>query len=146
MSLVWGTDGGTRLADSLQESLGKFGLVRRCACQIGGKELSHTRKSITNKQAVKDRTREDSRGPISSRHLMTPQECAAFLQIEVNTLYVMKSQGRIPCRKVGHLLRFDFDEIIEWTKGSKSDCDVAMSHVPSGYLCGCNRRNGGDVL
>ena len=49
-------------------------------------------------------------------HLMTPDECAKFLHIEVNTLYVMKSQGRIPFRKVGHLLRFDRDEIIEWTK------------------------------
>lgn len=28
----------------------------------------------------------------------------------------MKSQGRIPYRKVGHLLRFDFEEIVEWTK------------------------------
>jgi excisionase family DNA binding protein len=48
--------------------------------------------------------------------LMTAEQCAAFLQIEVNTLYVMKSQGRIPFRKVGHLLRFDFQEIVEWTK------------------------------
>ena len=48
--------------------------------------------------------------------MMTPEQCAAFLQVEVNTLYVMKSQGRIPYRKVGHLLRFDFDEIVEWTK------------------------------
>jgi len=47
---------------------------------------------------------------------MTPDECAEFLQIELNTLYVMKSQGRIPFRKVGHLLRFDRDEIVEWTK------------------------------
>jgi excisionase family DNA binding protein len=51
-----------------------------------------------------------------SSQLMTPSECAAFLQIEVNTLYVMRHQGRIPYRKVGHLLRFDFDEIVEWTK------------------------------
>lgn len=48
--------------------------------------------------------------------LMTPEQCATFLQVEVTTLYVMKSQGRIPYRKVGHLLRFDFDEIVEWTK------------------------------
>ena len=48
--------------------------------------------------------------------LMTPEQCAAFLQIEVGTLYVMKSQRRIPYRKVGHLLRFDLSEIIEWTK------------------------------
>ncbi len=54
--------------------------------------------------------------PDRSVHLMTPDECAEFLHIEVNTLYVMKSQGRIPFRKVGHLLRFDLDEIVEWTK------------------------------
>lgn len=53
---------------------------------------------------------------VPGSQLMTPEQCAAFLQIEVNTLYVMKSQGRIPYRKVGHLLRFDFNEIIEWTK------------------------------
>ncbi len=54
---------------------------------------------------------------LSTQRLMTPEQCAAFLQIEVNTLYVMKSQGRIPHRKVGHLLRFDLEEIVEWTQG-----------------------------
>ncbi len=48
------------------------------------------------------------------------EQCAAFLQVEVSTLYVMKSQGRIPYRKVGHLLRFDFEEIVEWTKAKKN--------------------------
>ncbi|MEN3325615.1 MAG: Helix-turn-helix domain [Acidobacteriota bacterium] len=52
--------------------------------------------------------------------LMTPDQCAAFLQIEVGTLYVMKHQRRIPYRKVGHLLRFDLGEIIEWTKQNAS--------------------------
>jgi excisionase family DNA binding protein len=52
----------------------------------------------------------------SSGSLMTPEQCAEFLGIKINTLYVMRSQGRIPYRKVGHLLRFDFDEIVEWTK------------------------------
>ena len=47
---------------------------------------------------------------------MTPEQCAEFLGIKINTLDVMKSQGRIPYRKVGHLLRFDLDEIVEWTK------------------------------
>jgi excisionase family DNA binding protein len=60
-------------------------------------------------ERVKEVAAQDSR-------LMTPEQCAAFLQVEVNTLYVMKSQGRIPYRKVGHLLRFDFEEIVEWTK------------------------------
>jgi excisionase family DNA binding protein len=52
----------------------------------------------------------------SGSSLMTPEQCAEFLGIKINTLYVMKSQRRIPYRKVGHLLRFDFDEIVEWTK------------------------------
>ncbi|MFN2513411.1 MAG: helix-turn-helix domain-containing protein [Pyrinomonadaceae bacterium] len=57
--------------------------------------------------------------PTSTSQLMTPARCAEFLGIKVNTLYVMKSQRRIPYRKVGHLLRFDFNEIVEWTKSSK---------------------------
>ncbi|MGI8838826.1 MAG: helix-turn-helix domain-containing protein [Pyrinomonadaceae bacterium] len=56
---------------------------------------------------------------VQDSQLMTPEQCAAFLQVEVNTLYVMKSQGRIPHRKVGHLLRFDLKEIVEWTKPKK---------------------------
>jgi excisionase family DNA binding protein len=61
-----------------------------------------------------DRTRQTT-----TSQLMTPERCAEFLGIKVNTLYVMKSQGRIPYRKVGHLLRFDFDEIVEWTRGNQ---------------------------
>ena len=57
---------------------------------------------------------------VEATRLMTPEQCAAFLQVEVNTLYVMKSQGRIPYRKVGHLLRFDLQEIVEWTKPKES--------------------------
>ena len=60
------------------------------------------------------------KAPVQDSQLLTPEQCAAFLQIEVNTLYVMKSQGRIPYRKVGHLLRFDLEEIVEWTKPKKS--------------------------
>ncbi len=57
---------------------------------------------------------------VEAGRLLTPEQCAAFLQVEVSTLYVMKSQGRIPYRKVGHLLRFDFEEIVEWTKAKKN--------------------------
>ena len=64
--------------------------------------------------------RKSKKPGVPPSQLMTPEQCAKFLQIEVNTLYVMKSQGRIPYRKVGHLLRFDFDEIVEWTKPKES--------------------------
>jgi excisionase family DNA binding protein len=63
------------------------------------------------------RTETNLRRPLQpSVSLMTPEQCAEFLGIKINTLYVMKSQGRIPYRKVGHSLRFDFSEIVEWTK------------------------------
>jgi excisionase family DNA binding protein len=70
-------------------------------------------------QLLKGTTKVKTRDPLSTKQLMTPEQCAAFLQIEVNTLYVMKSQGRIPHRKVGHLLRFDLEEIVEWTRGNR---------------------------
>jgi len=77
---------------------------------------------------------------------MTPEKCAEFLGIKINTLYVMKSQGRIPYRKVGHLLRFDFDEIVEWTKERKMSFGIDLS---SGILRSplwLQPLNGGDVL
>jgi excisionase family DNA binding protein len=71
---------------------------------------------------------------------MTPEQCAEFLGIKINTLYVMKSQGRIPYRKVGHLLRFDFDEIVEWTKDKENELgnENNSGTIPFN-LCGCNR-------
>ena len=52
----------------------------------------------------------------------------------------MKSQGRIPYRKVGHLLRFDFDEIVEWTKDKENEFgnENHSGTIPLN-LCGCNR-------
>lgn len=77
--------------------------------------MSYTHKSI----AIRQTAMNASTDAVPTIHLMTPTQCADFLQVEVNTLYVMKSQGRIPYRKVGHLLRFDLDEIIQWTKASE---------------------------
>jgi excisionase family DNA binding protein len=78
---------------------------------------------------------------------MTPEQCAEFLGIKINTLYVMKSQGRIPYRKVGHLLRFDFDEIVEWTKDKRSDFDrTASSGTIRSQPLWLQPPNGGDVL
>ena len=69
---------------------------------------------------------------------MTPEQCAGFLGIKINTLYVMKSQGRIPYRKVGHLLRFDFEEIVEWTKNKNEFGNENNSGTIPLNLCGCN--------
>jgi hypothetical protein len=55
--------------------------------------------------------------------LLTPQQLADYWQIEVDTIYTWVSQkktnGRgevFPYRKVGALLRFDFDEVVAWSK------------------------------
>jgi excisionase family DNA binding protein len=63
---------------------------------------------------------------ITVQQLMTPEQLADYLQVEVSTLYVWVSRGRLPRRKVGHLLRFDLEEIIAWTKGSETDYTVML--------------------
>lgn len=52
--------------------------------------------------------------------LLTPPQCAEFLQVSVDTLYVWVHQKRIPFRKAGGALRFDFDELVEWTRRDES--------------------------
>jgi excisionase family DNA binding protein len=47
--------------------------------------------------------------------LLTVEEAAAMLQVKPGTLYSWASQGKIPFRKVGSLLRFDRGELMAWT-------------------------------
>lgn len=58
---------------------------------------------------------------------MTPAQCAEYLQVSIDTLYVWTSQRKIPFRKAGGALRFDFDEIVQWTKRTK---DSEASNEP----------------
>jgi len=51
---------------------------------------------------------------VTVHQLMTPPQLAEYLQVEVETLYVWVSRRKIPYRKVGHLLRFDLDEVKAW--------------------------------
>ena len=57
---------------------------------------------------------------ITVRQLMTIEQCAELLQVTVGTIYVWISQRKIPVRKLGShrnaAVRFDLDEIIQWTK------------------------------
>ena len=46
--------------------------------------------------------------------LLTVKELSAQLQIKVSTLYVWAAQGKIPCRKIHSLVRFDPTEIDRW--------------------------------
>ena len=50
--------------------------------------------------------------------LLNVSELATFLKIKPRTIYEMVAQNRIPYRKPpgSNILRFDLDEIIDWTK------------------------------
>ena len=60
--------------------------------------------------------------------LLTPQQLADYWQIEVDTIYTWVSQRKtnsrgevLPFQKVGSLLRFNFDEVVEWAKTPEND-------------------------
>jgi excisionase family DNA binding protein len=53
--------------------------------------------------------------PSDSEKLLTVPEIAALLRVKPATIYVWVSKRLIPYRKVGHLTRFDRDEILRWT-------------------------------
>ena len=64
--------------------------------------------------------------PIVITQLMTPQQLAEYWQIEVDTIYTWVSQRKtnsrsevLPFRKIGSLLRFDFDEMVQWANCDK---------------------------
>jgi excisionase family DNA binding protein len=46
--------------------------------------------------------------------LMTVKALSQRLQIKPSTLYAWASQGKIPCRKIHGLVRFDPSEIDHW--------------------------------
>lgn len=49
--------------------------------------------------------------------LLTIKELSAWLNIKPSTLYLWASQGKIPCRRIHGLIRFDPDEIKAWLNG-----------------------------
>ena len=54
----------------------------------------------------------------SRQQLLKVQDVAALLNVKPRTIYEMVAQQRIPYRKPpgSNILRFDLEEIVEWTK------------------------------
>ena len=46
--------------------------------------------------------------------LLTVKNLSAWLNMKPSTLYLWAAQGKIPCRKIHGLIRFDQDEIHIW--------------------------------
>lgn len=54
----------------------------------------------------------------NSIELLTAQQVAEKLQISKQTIYQMKSEGRIPFVKIGNSLRFRPKDIEDWIRKS----------------------------
>ena len=54
----------------------------------------------------------------SRPQLLKVPDVAVLLNVKPRTIYEMVAQGRIPYRKPpgSNILRFDLEEIVEWTK------------------------------
>ncbi|UVT16019.1 MAG: helix-turn-helix domain-containing protein [Nitrospira sp.] len=60
--------------------------------------------------------------------LLTVKDIATRLKVKEKTVYAWASQGRIPCVRIGNVLRFDDSEIEQWLRR----CRVPMG--PGGSL------------
>lgn len=54
----------------------------------------------------------------NSPHFLKVSEVAELLKVKPRTIYEMVAQNRIPYRKPpgSNILRFDLEEILEWTR------------------------------
>lgn len=53
-----------------------------------------------------------------NEEILTAQEAADFLKVQVGYIYQLKAQKRIPFHYVGKTVRFLKTELIEWLKES----------------------------
>lgn len=51
---------------------------------------------------------------VRSQRLLNIEEMAGYLGIKVNTLYSWTHTRKIPYIKVGHLVKFNFQEVVNW--------------------------------
>lgn len=52
----------------------------------------------------------------SEKRFIDVEELASYLDISKNTVYSWVNQRRIPCFKIGRLVKFDLNEIETWIK------------------------------
>lgn len=63
-------------------------------------------------------TQLESAAPAKRSQLLKVADVAQILNVKPRTIYEMVAQDRIPYRKPpgSNILRFDLDEILEWTR------------------------------
>ena len=58
---------------------------------------------------------------VMEKRFLTPRELAEYLGIARGTIYNWLSEKKIPCFKLGRLVKFDLREIDKWLKGKSID-------------------------
>ncbi|MGH7148546.1 MAG: helix-turn-helix domain-containing protein [Nitrospiraceae bacterium] len=63
--------------------------------------------------------------------LLTVKDLSARLNIKPSTLYLWVAQGKIPCRKIHGLIRFDPDAITAWLRAFEPGQPSAVPSLTS---------------
>jgi hypothetical protein len=62
--------------------------------------------------------------------LLTVKDLSTWLNIKPSTLYLWSAQGKIPCRKIHGLIRFDPDVITAWLHSFEPSKTPALPPFP----------------
>ena len=62
--------------------------------------------------------------------LLTIKDLSTRLNIKPSTLYLWAAQGKIPCRKIHGLIRFDPDAITAWLHACEPNQATAIPPLP----------------
>lgn len=62
--------------------------------------------------------------------MLTIKDVSTWLNIKASTLYLWASQGKIPCRRIHGLVRFESEAIQAWLNGFSSTSSNLLPRVP----------------
>lgn len=62
--------------------------------------------------------------------LLTVKDLSTWLNIKPSTLYLWAAQGKIPCRKIHGLIRFDREQILVWLQAFERKPPGRIMSVP----------------
>jgi excisionase family DNA binding protein len=71
--------------------------------------------------------------------LLTIKDLSGWLNIKPSTLYLWAAQGKIPCRRIHGLIRFDPDEIKAWLNGLSGSSAPPLPSLKRGDVLDVDR-------